>query len=69
MVYAERVTLHEKYIERLKALAATAGKPLGPLAQIAADKRPPQYSELSPQSQWDVDKKLGLLDWGGGWET
>jgi hypothetical protein len=28
-------------------------------------QRPKNYFELSPQSQWDIDKSLGILDWEG----
>lgn len=27
--------------------------------------RPDNYLELSPEEQWEVDKKLGILDWEG----
>lgn len=27
--------------------------------------RPSNFFELSSQQQWDVDKKLGILDWTG----
>jgi hypothetical protein len=26
-------------------------------------KRPAEYSQLSPDRQWEIDKKLGILDW------
>jgi hypothetical protein len=29
-------------------------------------KRPKNYFKLSPRSQWDIDKSLGILDWEGG---
>lgn len=27
--------------------------------------RPTNYFELSAESQWDIDKSLGILDWAG----
>jgi hypothetical protein len=35
---------------------------------LSATSRPANYCELSPQSQWDVDKRLGILDWSGEWD-
>jgi len=61
------LTRHEKFVESMHAKAREAGKPLGPHAQ-AATRRPANYCELSPQSQWDVDKGLGILDWDGEWD-
>jgi hypothetical protein len=26
-------------------------------------KRPSDYASLSPRQQWDIDAKLGILDW------
>ncbi len=37
---------------------------LGPLAE-AAQRRPFDYNSLSGQDQWDIDKRLGILDWNG----
>jgi hypothetical protein len=62
------MTAQEKYIAELRAKAKKAGKPLGPQAE-AATRRPANYAELGPQSQWDVDKNLGILDWDGEWNT
>lgn len=28
-------------------------------------KRPKNYFKLSSRQQWDIDKKLGILDWSG----
>lgn len=28
-------------------------------------ERPRNYFRLSPQEQWDIDKRLGILDWEG----
>lgn len=28
-----------------------------------AMKRPENYSSLPPQQQWEIDAKLGILDW------
>lgn len=30
-----------------------------------AQRRPGNYSDLSPQEQWEIDKELGILDWDG----
>ena len=29
-------------------------------------QRPKDYFKLSPQTQWAIDKSLGILDWEGG---
>lgn len=31
----------------------------------AAEQRPENFKELDPQTQWDIDKALGILDWDG----
>lgn len=36
----------------------------GPMAR-AAEQRPENFKELDPQTQWDIDKALGILDWDG----
>lgn len=28
-------------------------------------KRPGDFFKLSPEEQWEIDKRLGLLDWKG----
>lgn len=28
-------------------------------------QRPKDYFKLSPESQWDIDNSLGILDWEG----
>lgn len=28
-------------------------------------ERPSNYFKLSPETQWEIDKKLGILDWKG----
>lgn len=28
-------------------------------------ERPKDYFELSPTQQWEIDRKLGILDWTG----
>ncbi len=61
-------TVHDRFIEGLRAKAKKAGRSLGPQAQ-AATRRPSNYCELSAQGQWDVDKSLGILDWDGEWDT
>lgn len=62
------MTRHEKFIAHLEAKAKKAGEKLGPQAQ-AASRRPTNYCELSAQTQWDIDKGLGILDWDGEWNT
>ena len=32
----------------------------------ASFRRPTDYFKLSGEQQWDIDKSLGILDWGGG---
>ena len=27
--------------------------------------RPPDFDRLSAEEQWEIDKKLGILDWDG----
>lgn len=34
-------------------------------AKAQAAKRPANYASLSAQHQWEVDKRLGILDWDG----
>jgi hypothetical protein len=63
------MTRHEAIMAEYKERAKKAGKPLGPKAQVAADQRPADYCELAPQAQWEVDSRLGLLDWDGEWYT
>jgi len=29
------------------------------------NRRPKNYGSLSPREQWEIDKKLGILDWDG----
>lgn len=31
----------------------------------AALRRPSNYNRLSPDDQWGIDKRLGILDWNG----
>jgi len=31
----------------------------------AALRRPKNYFDLSEESQWEIDKGLGILDWSG----
>jgi hypothetical protein len=28
-------------------------------------QRPRNYFRLNPQKQWEIDRKLGILDWNG----
>ncbi len=44
---------------RLEAEIATVDKELNKLA------RPVNYEKLSPENQWTIDKRLGILDWDG----
>jgi hypothetical protein len=62
------MTRHEKFIAEIRKKAKAAHGSLGPQAQRATE-RPANYCELSAQSQWDVDKGLGILDWDGEWNT
>ena len=39
-------------------------KSLSPEAQRARGRHP-DYDRISPQEQWEDDKRLGLLDWDG----
>lgn len=48
-----------QYMERLLGMNAT----LTPAE--AAKGRSSHYYSLSPQEQWDEDKRLGILDWDG----
>lgn len=32
----------------------------------ASFKRPKNFFKLSPETQWAIDKQLGILDWIGG---
>lgn len=34
------------------------------MAEVAK-QRPGNFEKLTPQEQWEVDKKLGILDWDG----
>ncbi len=61
------MTKHEVFVANMKKKAKEAEKPLGPQAQRAT-RRPANFCELGPQSQWDVDKRLGILDWTGDWD-
>jgi len=31
----------------------------------ASFKRPPDYFQLHPEVQWNIDSRLGILDWKG----
>lgn len=62
------MTTHDKFIAELRAKAEQAGQSLGPQAR-AATQRPSNYCELGPESQWNIDKGLGILDWDGEWNT
>jgi len=62
------MTTHEEFIASLRAKAKAAGQPLGPQAQ-AATQRPANFCELGEESRWAIDKRLGILDWDGEWNT
>ena len=32
---------------------------------VRAKMRPANYLELEPREQWEIDKRLGILDWDG----
>lgn len=64
----ETQTVHDAFINKIKDEAKKAKRPLGPCAQ-AATQRPSNYVELDPREQWAVDKRLGILDWEGTWNT
>jgi hypothetical protein len=32
---------------------------------MASLQRPSTYDRLSPERQWELDKSLGIVDWGG----
>lgn len=58
------LTAHQKFIAQLEAEAQREGRSLSEGAQ-QAKLRPIDYAELSPEEQWAVDKRLGILDWDG----
>jgi hypothetical protein len=33
--------------------------------RVRANLRPANFLDLSPQEQWEIDKRLGILDWDG----
>jgi hypothetical protein len=33
--------------------------------EMKAKLRPTDYASLSPEDQWQIDKRLGILDWKG----
>jgi hypothetical protein len=53
-----------KHEDKNKTTEVIVKKPTGPQA-IAAQQRPPNYWRLSEAEQWDIDKRLGILDWDG----
>jgi hypothetical protein len=36
-----------------------------PAAAQKAKQRPANFNSLSPREQWEIDKRLGILDWDG----
>jgi len=62
------LTPQQKYIARLEAEAKKAGGSLGHLAS-AAKMRPDDFFSLNPETQWAIDKSLGILDWNGDWKS
>jgi len=58
--------------EQVRNIAKRLSIPYGdrrPLTQKemkqAAKNRSPNYENLSPQEQWEEDRRLGILDWDG----
>lgn len=49
--------------ERLKRYMQT-DRP-GVRYRIRANQRPENFNSLSPAEQWEIDKRLGILDWDG----
>jgi hypothetical protein len=47
--------------ERILTDKETANKEMAKKAQ----ERPTNYNKLSAREQWEIDKKLGILDWNG----
>jgi hypothetical protein len=43
------------------------GREVHPISLEAqqAKKRSPNYKQMTPQEQWEEDKRLGILDWDG----
>lgn len=62
------MTNHEKFIAKLEKEAKKHEASLGPLAS-QAKKRPADYLKLSAETQWAIDKSLGILDWDGTWNS
>lgn len=61
-------TEHEKFIAVLVEQAKAASRSLGPQATKACE-RPSNYCELPEEEKWAVDRRLGILDWKGTWNT
>lgn len=40
------------------------GEVIGPLTR-KAQMRPLDFYKLAPETQWAIDKNLGILDWSG----
>ena len=58
-------TRHKKDCEsKTRGVCTCSGKPLSADAQRAL-KRPDNFFELSGETQWAIDKSLGILDWDG----
>ena len=57
--------LEKAEIELGKALRAGKAISLRPPSMADRRKRPDDFSSLSPQEQWCIDKNLGILDWDG----
>ena len=68
---AEVPTVSGHSQEPLHALSALLSKlreldlPLPPSPKHLARLRPKNFEDLDPEERWDIDRKLGILDWDG----
>ncbi len=56
-----RFRKHLLAFQRLSALHATLVKAMK--KKYIMGLRSPNYAAMSPEEQWDEDKRLGILDW------
>jgi hypothetical protein len=56
----------ERAWEELKCRSRLS--PKGPMA-TAAEGRPANFNELTEEQRWEIDKRLGILDWDESPET
>ena len=52
------------YLKKKKSVLSTQTKEKSDMYKQSL-KRPKNYKDLSPREQWEIDKKLGILDWDG----